>query len=90
MMNKKDGAMKIRTAVVLTPILFVLLLSGCTSMHKGVTDVNVSGEDIVYLKDERTNLCFAALFIQNKIGTSVRMMGMTRVPCEDLGNTPTK
>jgi hypothetical protein len=82
--------MKRRFAVILIPILFALLVSGCTSLHKGATDVNVSGEDIVYLKDERTNLCFAALFIQNKIGTSVRMMGMTRVPCEDLGNTPTR
>ena len=82
--------MKRRFAVILTPILFALLVYGCTSLHKGTTDVNVSGEDIVYLKDERTNLCFAALFIQNKLGTSVRTMGMTRVPCEDLGHAPTR
>ena len=82
--------MKTRYAALLTPILFAMLISGCTSMHKGATDVNVSGEDIVYLKDERTNLCFATLFIQNKIGTSVRMMGMTQVPCEDLGHAPTR
>ena len=85
--------MKRRIAVILTPILLalcVLLLGGCTSLHKGVTDVNVNGEDIVYLKDERTNLCFAALFIQNKVGTTVKMMGMISVPCEVLGNTPTR
>ncbi len=89
-MRKKNGSMKPGVAALLTPIVFALLVCGCTSMHKGATDVNVSGEDIVYLKDERTNLCFAVLFIQNKVGTSVRTMGMTSVPCEDLGHAPTK
>jgi hypothetical protein len=89
-MREKDGSMKPRSAALLTAILFALLVWGCTSMHRGATDVNVSGEDIVYLKDERTNLCFAVLFIQNKVGTSVRTMGMTDVPCEDLGHAPTK
>lgn len=64
--------------------------SACTGMHRAAKDVNVSGEDVVYLKDERTNLCFAVLYLQNKVGTSVSEMAMTPVPCEALGGVPTR
>ncbi len=75
-------------------IPFVLLVAlatvGCTSWHKAATDPNISGEDIVYLKDDRANLCYAVLFVSNKIGTSVRTIGMTNVPCESLAGVPAR
>lgn len=75
-------------------IPFVLLVAlatvGCTSWHTAATDPNISGEDIVYLKDDRANLCYAVLFVSNKIHTSVRAMGMTSVPCESLSGVPAR
>ena len=71
-------------------VMLVLCCIACTSWHKAATDVNVSGESIVYLKDDRTNLCFAVLFIGNKTSTSLETMGMTSVSCEDLEGVPVK
>jgi hypothetical protein len=41
----------------------------------------VSGEEIVYLRDGRTNLRFAALGLQNPAGTSISALAMTNAPC---------
>ncbi len=75
-------------------IPFILLIAlatvGCTRWHTAATDPNISGEDIVYLKDDRANLCYAVLFVSNKVGTSVRTMGMTTVPCENLQGVPAR
>ena len=71
---------------MLALLLLLLATTGCTSWHKAAGDVNVGGEDVVYLKDDRTNLCFAVLFLGNKTGTSVENMGITAVPCEKLEN----
>ncbi len=71
-------------------LALLLMTAGCTSWHKAAHDVNVSGEDIVYLKDDRTDLCFAVLFITNKIGTSVRETTMAPVPCENLKGVATR
>jgi len=79
--------MKRATALVL---LVALATVGCTSWHTAATDPNISGEDIVYLKDDRANLCYAVLFVSNKIHTSVRTMGMTSVPCESLSGVPAR
>jgi hypothetical protein len=65
-------------------LALMLMTAGCTSWHKAAHDVNVSGEDIVYLKDDRTDLCFAVLFVTNKVGTSVKNVTMAPVPCENL------
>lgn len=62
----------------------------CTGWHRAAKDVNVTGEDIVYLRDERTDLCFAVLYLQNKVGTSITDATMTAVPCESLGNVPAR
>ena len=79
--------MKMKIAVL---ILFLTLTAGCTSWHSAATDVNVSGEDIVYLKDDRTDLCYAVLFVANKVGTSIKQMSMTSVPCDSLEGVSTK
>ena len=60
------------------------VLTACTSWHESTTDVTVHGSDIVYLRDERADLCFAVLFMANAAGTSVNQMSMTSVPCEKL------
>lgn len=72
-------------------VLFLVgVTAGCTSWQSGVNDVNLSGEDILYLKDERTDLCFAVLVLGNKMGTSVSQMAMTNVDCSALGNVPAR
>jgi len=60
------------------------VVTGCTHWHESTADVTVRGSDIVYLRDERADLCFAVLFLENAAGTSVREMSMTSVPCEKL------
>lgn len=79
--------MKITRVAVLA---LLLMTAGCTSWHKAARDVNVSGEDIVYLKDDRTDLCFAVLFLSNKVGTSVETTAMVPVPCENLEGVATR
>lgn len=71
-------------------LLATLATVACTSWHTAATDPNISGEDIVYLKDDRANLCYAVLFVANKVHTSVRTMGMTSVPCESLAGVPAR
>lgn len=71
-------------------VLIAMVAVGCTSWHTAATDPNISGEDIVYLKDDRANLCYAVLFVSNKLHTSVRTMGMTSVPCESLAGVPAR
>ena len=71
-------------------LLAALAAAGCTSWHAAATDPNISGEDIVYLKDDRANLCYAVLFVSNKVRTSVHTMGMTTVPCESLTGVPAR
>ena len=70
--------------------MLVLVTLGCTGWHGAATDLNISGQDIVYLKDERANLCYAVLFITNKAHTSVRTMGMTTVSCDSIKGVPAK
>ena len=71
-------------------LLVALATVGCTSWQQAATDPNISGEDIVYLKDDRANLCYAVLFLSNKLHTKVRTMGMTTVPCESLSGVPAR
>jgi hypothetical protein len=67
-------------------LLLMLGAIGCTSWQKGVTDPALKGQDIVYLRDDRTDLCFAVLMLGNKVNTKVSDMAMTQVPCSSLGN----
>jgi len=54
------------------------------SRHTATTDLDISGEDIVCLKNDRANHCYAVLLVSNKVHTSVRTMGITNVACEQL------
>jgi len=79
-----------RLAVAAAVVIFAAGAMSCTGWQRAAHDVNVSGEDIVYLRDERTNLCFAVLYLENMIGTKVKHMAITSVPCEALGTVPTR
>ncbi len=70
--------------VTLIGLAMLCVVAACTRWHEATTDVTVHGSDIVYLRDERANLCFAVLFMANAAGTSVNEMSMTSVPCENL------
>lgn len=77
--------MRLRMRIAAMAGLMILpVLTACTTWHESTTEVTVHGKDIVYLRDERTDLCFAVLFMANAVGTSVRQMSMTPVPCEKL------
>ncbi len=70
---------------VLAAILLALAAAGgCTESYRSTGDLTVSGRDVVYIRDERTGLCFAVLALQNPAATSVTEMAMTRVPCQAL------
>ena len=75
--------MQLRMAA-LAGLAMLSVLTACTSWHESTTDVTVQGKDIVYLRDDRTDLCFAVLFMANAAGTSIREMSMASVPCEKL------
>ena len=74
---------------------FLLLIIGlgvvrCKSSYRSTSEISISSEDIVYLRDQRTNLCFAILALQNPLGTKIREMTMASVPCDTLENVMTK
>jgi hypothetical protein len=62
----------------------VLAVGSCIQSYAPTKKVSVSGEDIVYVRDERTGLCFAVLFLANPAGTAVNEMAMAAVPCENV------
>lgn len=66
------------------------LLGACKKQYKTTPDVTAHGDDVVYLRDERTGLCFALLALQNPAGTSIQQITMTDVPCERLEGVETR
>lgn len=73
--------MKRNALALILMCLLPVVLASCTSWQEAASDVPVRGGDVVYLKDERTDLCFAVLYLKNKVGTKVSDMAMTSVPC---------
>jgi len=73
-------------------LVFLVALGfiSCKSGYRSTAEVTLSGSDVVYLRDDRTGLCFAVLVMQNPTGTSIKEMSMTSVPCEKLGGVSTK
>jgi len=80
----------LRCGAVLLVLLAIVILAGCKSGYRSTAEVSVSGGDVVYLRDERTGLCFAVLALQNPVGTRIREMAMTGVPCENLRAVTTR
>ena len=68
-------------------IIGVLFLFSCQLTWQ--TNVDSVKNDIVYFKDERTGLCFAA--INSSSGSSGReVVSITCVPCDSLKNIQIK
>lgn len=61
--------------------VLVVFLSGC-----GVTTdtaVSIDTDDITYVKDSRTDLCFAFVGARKKIKVNPGSLGMSQVPCSE-------
>ncbi len=65
-------------------------LGACKRHYKTTPEVTAHGDDVVYLRDERTGLCFAVLALQNPAGTTIEQITMTEVPCERLEGVETR
>ena len=59
-------------------IIMVAVLGGCAS---NTGRVDFDSDDVVYAKDPRTGLCFAAVGSQQFMSFSSSGLGMTEVPC---------
>ncbi len=82
---------KIWVAGPLAALLMLAAAAGsCKKQYKTTADVTAHAEDIVYLRDERTGLCFAVLALQNPAGTTIEQITMTEVPCKRLEGVPTR
>lgn len=79
-----------RTLVGLAIASALLGLAGCKSAYRSTKELAVHSQDIVYLKDDRTDLCFAVLAIQNAPGTAIRDLTMAPVPCANLRGVKTQ
>jgi hypothetical protein len=69
-------------------IKFIVLILGITFLGGcGVgssKNVKINGDDIQYVKDKRTNLCFA--YVGSSRATSLKTtgLGMACVPCDSI------
>jgi hypothetical protein len=59
-----------------------LMIGGCSVNSSD--NVNIDGEDMVYFKDSRTNLCFGAVASRKAMTASTTGLGVTCVPCESV------
>ena len=67
---------------ILTVLLGVVLLSSC-SVHTS-DNVDIDPEDIQYVKDDRTGLCFGIVASRKSYQTDATGLGVTCVPCEKV------
>ena len=64
-------------------LVLAVVTLGMTSCSVNSSDnVNIDGEDMVYFKDSRTNLCFGAVASRKAMTASTTGLGVTCVPCE--------
>jgi len=66
---------------LLTILLAVLLISGCSVSTS--SNIKVNGNDLVYFKDNRTDMCFAAVASKQAGSTDTTGLGITQVECTD-------
>lgn len=66
-------------------LVLAVVTLGMTSCSVNSSDnVNIDGEDMVYFKDSRTNLCFGAVASRKAMTASTTGLGVTCVPCESV------
>ena len=69
-----------RTIVIFSLLAFTL---GSCSVNSS-SNVDIDGADLVYFKDDRTNLCFAATASRKFMSASTTGLGVTCVPCDSV------
>lgn len=65
----------------LTILLAALLISGCSVGTS--SNIEVDGNDLVYFKDNRTDLCFAVVASKKAGSLDTTGLGMTEVECTE-------
>lgn len=66
-------------------IIFTLALLGGCGVGSS-TNVSIDGDDIQYIKDNRTGLCFAYVGSSRIMTVDTEGLGMACVPCDSLKN----
>lgn len=67
---------------VISIIMIGVLMSSCSVNTSG--DINVDTDDLKYVKDSRTGLCFAMVASRKSFDTDATGLGLTCVPCKDV------
>ena len=67
---------------ILIALIAVFTFSACEVNTSSNIDFN--GTDIKYVKDSRTNLCYAVIASRKSFSTDATGMGFTLVPCKDV------
>ena len=62
-------------------LVVVLLISGCSVSTS--SNIKVNGNDLIYFKDKRTDMCFAAVASKKAGSTNTTGLGITQVECND-------
>ena len=59
-----------------------LTMGGCSVNSS--SNVDIDGNDMMYFKDSRTELCFGAVASRKTMSASTSGLGVTCVPCESV------
>ena len=62
--------------------IILLTMSSCEVNRSGNNKFNES--DIKYVKDSKTNLCFALMTSRKALSGAISGFGFTQAPCEDV------
>ncbi len=62
-------------------LLVVVLISGCSVSTS--SNIKVNGNDLIYFKDKRTDMCFAAVASKKAGEPDTTGLGITQVECTD-------
>lgn len=65
-------------------VAVILTLGSCSVNTSG--NIDIDAEDIKYVKDDRTGLCFGFVASRRNMSAETEGLGMTCVPCEDVKN----
>lgn len=66
---------------LLAILLVAVFISGCSVSTS--SNIKVDGNDLVYFKDNRTDMCFAAVASKKAGSTDTTGLGITQIECTD-------